>query len=90
MFHGSPRVLPFMASALLANKNGINALNPLSGSMIKYYLIPRPDLKKKTCLWTENTFIGSGDEIPGIEKISVRTIESKPPPKVLITNVYCS
>jgi hypothetical protein len=87
MFHGSPRILPFMASALLANKDGINALNPLNGSVIKYYLIPRPDIKKKTCLWMDNTFIGSGDQIPGIKKISVRTIEAKQPPKVSVTNV---
>jgi hypothetical protein len=65
----------------------VKALNPLPGTSVKYYIIERPDLKKMIRFWDENTFIGTSDNIPGLDKISIRTIETKSLQKISLCNV---
>ncbi|KAK5666070.1 hypothetical protein QVD99_007683 [Batrachochytrium dendrobatidis] len=74
IFRGSPRVLPFIYSQLCSAVSGHAGLFPLLNAVITYRLLTRPDLQPACHLWKENVFIAPGDEVPGIETISIRGI----------------
>lgn len=88
LFGGSPRILPFVASALFEAAAGFPGMNPLPGSSIQYYLLARPDIKKKNMVWKENCFIGPGDDVPGIFKLNLRGIQLNRTDNFLLSQVY--
>ena len=57
LFGGSPRILPFVASALFEAAAGFPGMNALPGSSIQYYFLARPDIKKKNMVWKEKKSI---------------------------------
>jgi hypothetical protein len=62
-------------------------LTPLPGASISYYILARHDLKKLTNFWEMDTFIGTGDLIPGLESITVKKIVPTTAPKVSISDI---
>ncbi|KAL2917974.1 hypothetical protein HK105_202388 [Polyrhizophydium stewartii] len=78
VFAGSPRALLFLHAHHIAAPSGYPGLSPLGGSAVTFRLLARPDLASVCHLWPENSFVGSGDSVPGIDAISLRTIRPHP------------
>ncbi|KAI8901135.1 hypothetical protein BC833DRAFT_579101 [Globomyces pollinis-pini] len=90
MFTGSPRTLMFISSTLADAITGYPGMTTLPGTALRYYLIPRHDIKAKHCVWKENSFIGVDDTIPGLKKIGIRGLELAGSHKILISNIKLS
>ncbi|KAJ3068829.1 Nephrocystin-4 [Podochytrium sp. JEL0797] len=67
IFHGSPRILLFVAPLLMEYSVGFPSLAPIPGSSFTYEFSTRPDFRQLCYLWRENTFIGEGSDVPGLE-----------------------
>lgn len=87
LFGGTPRILPFVATALFETVSGFPGMIQLPGASLQYYLISRPDIKRKSLVWKENTFISPSDSIPGIAKINLRGIDMTSVEKLVISQV---
>ena len=88
LFQGTPRLLPFIAAALFEAPSGYPGLVLCPGGTLQYYLISRPDIKRNKVVWKENTFIGPGEDVPGIEKISLRGISLIGGTKINLSMVF--
>lgn len=87
LYTGSPRILPFVAPLLLDATSGFPGIQSFTAASLQYYLIARSDIKKKSLIWKENTFVSPSDKVPGIEKISVRGIRLAQSRQVYLSQV---
>jgi hypothetical protein len=63
---------------------------PISNAGLKYFIIARPDIRPVCFLWKENSFIGFGETIPGINSISIKTVQSSEYTFSRISNIRVS
>jgi hypothetical protein len=68
--------LPFVSKFFVESVSGYPSMVPISNSALKYYFIARPDIRPVCFLWKENSFIGFGETIPGIDLISIKTVQA--------------
>ncbi|KAI9340885.1 hypothetical protein BDR26DRAFT_342199 [Obelidium mucronatum] len=67
IFHGSPRILLFVAPILMEFTVGYPSLAPIPGSSFTYEFSTRPDFRQLCYLWRENIWIGEGSDVPGLD-----------------------
>lgn len=65
-----------VAPSLFEAVSGFPGLAQLPGSSLQYYILPRPDIKHKSLIWKEDTFISTQDALPGLAAITVRSLQS--------------
>jgi hypothetical protein len=87
LFSGTPRILPFIADALVNSHSGYPGLSLLAGGAVRYFLISRPDIKSKALIWQENSFIGPQDPVPGLKQINLRMLETVPGQKLVLSRI---
>ncbi|KAJ3031857.1 UNVERIFIED_CONTAM: Nephrocystin-4 [Siphonaria sp. JEL0065] len=66
IFHGSPRILLFVAPILMEFTVGYPSLAPIPGASFTYEFSTRPDFRQLCYLWRENIWIGEGSDVPGL------------------------
>ncbi|KAI8833131.1 hypothetical protein BJ741DRAFT_666768 [Chytriomyces cf. hyalinus JEL632] len=72
IFHGSPRILMFIAPLLMEYGVGYPSLAPIPGARFKFEFSTRPAFRQLAYLWRENTWIGQGNDVPGLRFFSAQ------------------
>ncbi|KAI8617651.1 hypothetical protein BC830DRAFT_83661 [Chytriomyces sp. MP71] len=70
IFHGSPRILMFVAPLLMEYAVGYPSLAPIAGASFRFEFSTRPALRQLAYLWRENSWIGHGSDVPGLQFFS--------------------
>ncbi|KAJ3285151.1 Nephrocystin-4, partial [Rhizoclosmatium sp. JEL0117] len=89
IFHGSPRILLFVAPILMQFEVGYPALSPIPGSSFTFEFATRPDFRHLAHLWRENIFISEGSDIPGLI-FSRSEIDAKPDSIAMVSKIRIS